>query len=321
MSKSFVFVMDPVEKINIRTDTSFAFMLTAFERGHHVFHTTHHELSLRGNVPYITASKLEIYDRVGDHYRVTETKTWPVNHFDAIFIRTDPPFDDDYLRATWILSFAEALGVRVINSPKGIRSANEKLYALYFHEVCPKTLVSAKPADIVHFVEECGGEAIAKPIDGHGGYGVVRLKRNDSNIHALIDLLTQEGKKAIVTQAYLPEAAQGDKRLILIDGILRGALQRVPPKDDHRGNVHVGGCTVACDINQSDRYIAEKVGPRVRQDGLFFVGLDVIGDKLIEINVTSPTLVQELKNLGGPDLALEVILSLEQGANGDVHPL
>ena len=153
--------------------------------------------------------------------------------------------------------------------------------------------------------------AIGKPTNGHGGYGVVKLKTGDSNLNAIVDLLTFEGKRPIVVQQFVPEAAQGDKRLILVDGIIRGAVRRVPSQGDHRGNVHVGGRVEACDLSEADHRIGRAMQAKLREDKLFFVGLDVIGDRLIEVNVTSPTLLQELRNLGGPDLAEEVMAALE----------
>ncbi len=211
-----------------------------------------------------------------------------------------------------MLSLAESAGVRIINSPTGIRSANEKIYALNFVDMCPQTVVTANREDIRAFITQLGGQAIGKPTDGHGGYGVVRLRRDDSNLNALIDLLTHEGKKPIVVQQFLPEAALGDKRLMILNGDIRGAVRRVPRKDDHRGNVHVGGRAEICEVTAADRRIGEAMRDRLRADKLFFVGLDVIGDKLIEVNVTSPTLIQELRNLGGPDLAQEIITAMEQ---------
>ncbi|HET6343690.1 MAG TPA: glutathione synthase [Myxococcota bacterium] len=314
MALTFAFVMDPIERVNIRTDTSFAFMLAACGRGHRVLHVAPQDIALVGSMPHLTGRQLEVYDRLGDHFRVIEKVRVEASACDAIMIRTDPPFDAAYLTVTWMLSLAEEQGVRIINSPAGIRSANEKMYALNFVELCPDTIVTASREDIRAFVAAHGDQAIAKPLDGHGGYGVVRLRQGDSNLNAVVDLLTQEGKRPIVVQQFLPEAAQGDKRLLMVDGEIRGAVRRVPRQDDHRGNVHVGGRAEACELTAADHAIGKAMGDRLRADKLFFVGLDVIGDKLIEVNVTSPTLVQELRNLGGPDLAKEVIDAVEKTA-------
>ena len=312
MPLTLAFVMDPIERVNIRTDTSFAFMLAACQRGHRIMHVAPHDIGLVGSMPTFPARHLEVHDRQGDHYRVVGSTKLQASQCDAIFIRTDPPFDAAYLHVTWMLSLAESQGVRIINSPAGIRSANEKLYALNFVEMCPKTIISSSREDIRAFVDELGGQAIAKPTDGHGGYGVLRLQANDSNLSAIVDVLTGEGKRPIVVQQFLPEAAQGDKRLLVVNGDIRGAVRRVPRQGDHRGNVHVGGRTEACELTAADKAIVDAMRARLRADGLYFVGLDVIGDKLIEVNVTSPTLVQELRNLGGPDLAKDMIESVEK---------
>ena len=316
MSLTVAFVMDPLERVNVRTDTSFAFMLAAQERGHRVIHALPNEISLDEGTVWLSGREVRLRKEVGRHFEVVAAQRVSARDLDAIFIRTDPPFDDAYLTVTWLLSFAEAQGVRVINSPRGLREANEHLYSLHFPELCPPTVVSSSRAEVRTFVERVGA-VIAKPIDGHAGFGVVRLQLGDSNLNALIDMLTLEGRQPLMAQAYLPEGKQGDRRLFLIDGVLRGAVRRVPAAGDHRGNVHVGGTTELCELTDADRTIEAAMGPRLRADGLFFAGIDVIGDKLIEVNVTSPTLVQELRDLGGPDLAAEVIERVEAGSPND----
>ena len=304
---ALAFIMDPLERINLATDTTYAFMLAAQDAGHRVLYVAPQDLALVGDMPHLWGQPVRLTRADAAPFELGPRERLAADACRAIFIRTDPPFNLAYLEATWMLSLAEAKGVRIINSPTGIRNANEKLYALNFAALCPETLVSSNRADIRAFVQHLGGQAIAKPIDGHGGYGVLRLRQGDSNLNAIVDLLSREGRQPIVVQAYLPEAAEGDKRLLLVDGVLRGAVRRVPQADDHRGNLHVGGRVEACDIDAADQAIAQALGPRLRQDGLFFVGLDVIGSRLIEVNVTSPTLVQALRNLGGPDLAAEII--------------
>ncbi|RYF06379.1 MAG: hypothetical protein EOO40_09210, partial [Deltaproteobacteria bacterium] len=228
MPLNLAFIMDPLERVNIRTDTTFALMLAACRRGHLVYSVSPHEIGLQQACPYFLARQVEVFARLGDHYRVLQTRRLDADACAAIFIRTDPPFDAHYLMATWMLSLAEDAGVHLINSPRGIRSANEKLYALNFPELCPPTVVTANRGQIAAFVKSCGGRAIAKPTDGHGGYGVVLLKQDDSNLNALVDLLSLEGRRPIVVQQFLPEAKQGDKRLLVVDGEIRGAVRRVP---------------------------------------------------------------------------------------------
>jgi glutathione synthase len=310
MSKTIAFVMDPMEGLHIEADTSFAFMLAAAHRDARVLHVLPSDIMLSEGKVWLRGRYVQVRDKVGDHFNVVEAALVCANDCTAIFIRTDPPFDEDYLTCTWLLSFAERQGVRVLNSPAGIRSANEKLYALEFPELCPETIVTNCRQEALNFIESLGGTAIAKPLDGHGGFGVVRLSTKDSNTRAIFDLLTREEKLPILLQAFLPEAAIGDKRVILVDGRIRGGIVRVPTGGDHRGNVHVGGRVEACEITDADRRIETAIGDRLREDGLSFVGIDVIGDKLIEVNVTSPTLLREIHRLGGPDIAAEVIQSL-----------
>lgn len=309
ISDRIAFVMDPMNKVNPEVDTSFALMREAQKRGFEIVHVDPAQISLQGDEVKLRGTRLKVHDDRQAPHTVLEAVHSPATDFRAIFIRTDPPFDQDYLNATWLLSFARRQGVRVFNDPRGIRNANEKLYALEFADLCPPTLVTASIDDVRVFLESVGGQAVAKPLDGFGGYGVMRLNQGDSNVNAIVELLSQAGTQPIIVQRYLPEASQGDRRLFMLDGELVAVLQRTPAEDDHRGNVHVGGTTSATEINARDRLIAERLGPRLKSDGLFFVGLDVIAGLLIEVNVTSPTLIQELRRHGGPDLA-EVILDL-----------
>ncbi len=310
---TLAFVMDPLAAVNVDTDTSFAFMLAAQDRGHRVVYVPPSGIDLEHTAVHLRGYEVRLQKQRGAPIASQTPLRLPAKGCDAVFIRTDPPFDAGYLLATWLLSFAERDGVWVINSPAGLRAANEKLYSLEFPELCPETLITGDRGAARAFIETLGGEAILKPVDGHGGFGVFRARAGDTNTNALIDMLSLEGRRPLIVQRYVPEGAQGDKRLLLIDGELRGAVRRVPQAGDHRGNVHVGGKVTACELSAADQRIAARLGPRLKQDGLFFVGLDVVGDRLIEVNVTSPTLVQELLRLGGPDLATEVIARVERG--------
>lgn len=310
MHRTVAFVMDPLERIRPAADTSFGLMLEAQKRGFRIVHVAPKALSLEGSALKLQGQEVEVTDAAIDYFRVVSATQIEAKQCAAIFIRTDPPFDEAYLVTTWLLSFAEEAGVRVINSPRGIRSANEKLYSLVFADVCPDTIITSQRDDVRRFLTEHGGQAIAKPLDGHGGFGVMRLIAGDSNVNAIVDTLSLEGRRPILVQAYLPEGAQGDKRLFMIDGKLAGGLQRVPPPDDHRGNVHIGGTVRPADIGEAERKIAERLGARLKADGIYFAGLDVIAGKLIEVNVTSPTLTRELKRLGGPDIPAMIFDSL-----------
>lgn len=314
MALTLAFVMDPLDRVRPEVDTSFAFMLEAWSRGHRVLHVLPSEIGLRSNVCLLGGRDVEVRDGQQAPFEIRETVHLEATACDAIFVRTDPPFDQEYLTVTWMLSFAESAGVRVINSPRGLRAANEKLYALHWPELCPRTIITSSHDEISRFIDTVGGEAVLKPVDGHGGYGVVRVKAGDPNLNALIDMLTVEGKIAAVAQEYVPAAEQGDKRLFVVDGELRACILRVPRAGDFRSNVHVGGRVESCALSDADRQIVAAMGDRLRADGLYFVGLDVIGGKLSEVNVTSPTLIRELARLGGPDLAAEVLDSVEATA-------
>lgn len=308
MSKFIAFVMDPMDRVNPAHDTSFAFMLAAQAHGYQILHVAPQGIDLALDALTFRGHVLRVADQSHDFYEVVEARAVPEADIKGVFIRTDPPFDESYLNVTWLLSFAERRGLRVINSPAGIRSANEKLYAMQFPDLCPDTVITASKEVAKRFVEEHDGIAIAKPLDGHGGFGVLKLSQDDTNVSAIVDLLTKEGREPIVLQAYLPAARDGDKRLILINGELRGAISRIPQKGDHRGNVHVGGRVARCEPDDRDREIAEAMKSKLIEDGLVFVGLDVIDGYLIEVNVTSPTLIREIQALGGPDLA-DVVFS------------
>jgi len=311
MPKLFAFIVDPMEKMTPAEDTTFAFMLAARAKGHHVVHVLPQNVTYKNTKVYLHGERVEVFDEKDKHFQILKKVQLEASECQAIFIRSNPPFDEAYLNLTWILSFAEDQGVRIVNSPKGLRNANEHLYALEFAEYAPATLVTNQGDKIRAFVEEVGGIAIAKPIDGHAGFGVLKLQIGDSNLPAIVEVLTLGGKTPIIVQAYIPEAEQGDKRIILVDGQPRGAVLRVPGADDHRGNLHVGAQAKACELNPRDIEICAAMRPKLQADGLFFAGIDILGDYLIEVNVTSPTLVRELKALGGPDVAAEVIAALE----------
>jgi len=256
--------------------------------------------------------RIELRREYRNHFTFHEETVGPVGAFDAIFMRKDPPFDIPYLHATQLLDLAQQEGAFVLNNPAGLRAANEKLYALNFPAVIPPTLVSQNPNRIKDFLEELGGEMIIKPIDGHGGSGVFYVHRQDRNLNSLLETATREGREQIIAQRYLPEVRQGDKRLIVLNGTPLGCTLRVPRADEHRGNIHVGGTCVKAEVTPRDREICRELAPRLRQDGLYFVGLDIIGDYLTEVNVTSPTGVQEIDALNNVRLEAQVIDFVER---------
>lgn len=301
------FVMDPLANVNIDADTTFAFMLAAAARGHELYFTRQADLSARGDVALAVVQRAEVRRVHGDHYTLHAQEQVELHSMDVVFERTDPPFGVDYLHATHLLELAEERGTLVVNKPSGLRAANEKLYALHFPTVIPDTLVTASSAAIIAFAEEFGGHCIIKPVDGHGGEAVFMLDLADRNKNALIEVMTQHETQRVICQRYLPDARAGDKRILLVDGEPIGAILRVPRADDNRGNIHVGGTVAATTLTERDLEICEVAAPRLREDGLWFVGLDVIGGHLTEVNVTSPTGIQEVSRLDNIDGADAVI--------------
>ena len=307
----FVFVMDPVSTVIVDEDTSFALMLEAQSRGHRVDHCEARDVGLRGSraVARVRRATMQI-DRE-QPITLGDSEDVDLVDVDAVFVRKDPPFTEEYLWLTLALGHLQGRTV-VVNDPRGLREANEKLYAHHFPEVMPPTIMTSHRDEILRFVGEVGGRAVIKPIDGHGGEGVFLLASGDSNFNALVESVTHTGSRNVVVQALVPEIYEkGDKRILLVDGELLGVVARVPSQGDLRSNVHVGGSAAPAELTDADRTIIAAMRERLVHDGLFFVGLDVIGGKLIEVNVTSPTLIQQMSRLTGENLAATVIERLE----------
>ncbi len=308
----FAFIMDPIQNVLIDKDTTFVFLLESQARGHEVHYLEMDDLFIERARAMGRTRRIELRREYRNHFTFHAETVGPVGAFDAIFMRKDPPFDIPYLHATQLLDLAQQEGAFVLNNPAGLRAANEKLYALNFPAVIPPTLVSQNPNRIKDFLEALGGEMIIKPIDGHGGSGVFYVHRHDRNLNSLLETATREGREQIIAQRYLPEVRQGDKRLIVLNGAPLGCTLRVPRADEHRGNIHVGGTCVKAEVTPRDREICRELAPRLRQDGLYFVGLDIIGDYLTEVNVTSPTGVQEIDALNNVRLEAQVIDFVER---------
>jgi len=304
-------VMDPVEKINIDKDTTFVLMLEAQRRGHEVYFLEPDDLFVRGGTPCGRYRRLTLA-RATPHYELGEYRTGPLDRFDSVWMRKDPPFDLKYFFATHLLSLIDPRKCFVMNDPRGLREANEKLYALRFPEQIPQTLVSSDRALLKAFLRELGGEMIIKPLDGCGGSGVFYLNEQDRNTNSILEAATDNGRRLIMGQRYLPEIRQGDKRIILLNGEPLGAVLRVPLEHETRGNIHAGGQCVKAEISDRDREICAALAPLLRADGLYFVGLDVIGNFLTEVNVTSPTGIQEINALDHVQLERNVVDFVEQ---------
>jgi glutathione synthase len=306
MAFRLLFIMDPIERILPDKDTTFVLMLESQARRHAVYYCQVADLFVSSSDPRAHFRRATV-GRDVPHYQLLEERTESLNWFDAIFMRKDPPIDLTYLFATHILSLVDASSTFVLNNPRGLRDANEKLYALNFPAVIPSTIVTCEIARLKEFLDEVGGEMVIKPLDGCGGAGVFHVHRSDRNLNALLEMSTDNGRRLIMGQRYLPEIRTGDKRLMLLDGEPLGAILRVPREDEHRGNIHVGGTSVKTAVSTRDQVIVQTLQPRLRHDGLFFVGLDIIGDYLTEVNVTSPTGIQEINALNGVQLERAVI--------------
>jgi glutathione synthase len=317
----FVFVMDTLDRVTHDKDTTFAFIQAAQARGHASYHCLLRDLYIDGGDAWALAQPVEILPAApwirldagghngGDPHTPGSAggaHKLRLGDVDAVFMRKDPPFDRGYLYATLVLERARGQTL-LINDPRGLRDANEKLYALNFPEWTPRTLVTAD-RDMIHaFCKDHGGVGIVKPLDGAGGMGVIQIKTGDKNARAIVDMLTHEGRRLTIVQEFLPSVTAGDKRVLLLDGEPLGAILRVPRGDDLRSNIHVGGSVVPAELTPREREMVSALAPRLRADGLFFVGLDVIGERLTEVNVTSPTGIQELERFTGTHPSDKVI--------------
>ncbi|MFP6663694.1 MAG: glutathione synthase [Deltaproteobacteria bacterium] len=305
------YLMDPLDGMDISKDTTFAFLLEAQSRGHENFVLGPADLAIRRSVPEARVQPVQVRRKVGDHFELGEARREALEAFDVVMLRKDPPFDMNFFFDTHTASLIDAQKTLVVNNPAGLRDANEKLYALRFPDVIPASLVTADSDLLKEFLAELGGEMIVKPLDGCGGKGIFHVHDKDRNLNAILESSTAHGTIRVMAQRYLPEVREGDKRIIVIEGEPRGAVLRIPQAGEHRSNFHVGGSAARSQLTERDREICARIADDLRRDGLLFVGLDVIGGFLTEVNVTSPTGVQEIDDLSGTNLAGEWIDVLE----------
>lgn len=311
-------VMDPIEHIKPYKDSSFAMLLEAQRRGYELFYMQPQDIYLQNAQPFAITSELKVWDRNdGQYHGFGASKATPLAELDMILIRQDPPFNNDYLYSTHMLELAEAQGVLVVNKPQSLRDANEKLFASWFPECTPPTLVSAQADLLKAFVTE-QQDTIFKPLDAMGGASIFRVKQGDPNLSVIIETMTDHGQHHIMAQRYLPEISAGDKRILLIDGEpVPYALARIPQAGETRGNIAAGGRGEGVELTDRDRWLCQQIAPKLREKGLMFVGLDVIGDYVTEINVTSPTCIRELDSQFGLNIAGTLLDCLESKIN---HP-
>ncbi|WP_029408231.1 glutathione synthase [Thiomicrorhabdus sp. Milos-T2] len=289
-------VMDPIANIKPHKDSSFAMLLEAQRRGHELVYMQPEDLYLKNGQAFAISSELKVWDRTIDEqfYGFGNSHDIALNTLDIILIRQDPPFNNDYLYSTHILEQAEAEGVLVVNKPQSLRDANEKLFASWFPQCIPPTVVTANADKLKEFVKT-HLDTILKPLDAMGGASIFRVRKDDPNMNVIIETMTDHGKHHIMAQTYIPEIKAGDKRILLINGEpIDYTLARIPAEGETRGNIAAGGTGVGMEITERERWLCSEIAPTLKAKGLYFVGLDVIGDYITEINVTSPTCIREL---------------------------
>ena len=296
-------VMDPIADINVKKDTTLAMLLAAQRRGWELYYMEQSDLSLDQGLARATVRRLSVEDNPESWYEVGSPQDIALSDLDVVLMRKDPPFDMDFIYSTYILEAAQREGTLVVNDPRSLRDCNEKLFATQFPQCCPPLIVAASAARLKAFHAE-HGDVIFKPLDGMGGASIFRVKAGDPNLSVIIETLTDHGRQQIMAQKFLPEIVDGDKRILMVDGVpAEYGLARIPMSGETRGNLAAGGSGVAMPLTDRERWICSQVAPVLREKGLLFVGLDVIGDYLTEINVTSPTCVRELDRAHQLDIA------------------
>lgn len=310
MKRRLGVVMDPIAGIHYPKDTTLALLWAAQDHGYQLLYMEQQNLFLDKGLPYAQACELEVFPNPEKWFRAGELQTIALGELDVILMRKDPPFDMNFIYTTYILEAAENGGALVVNRPASLRDCNEKLFATHFPQCCPPLLVSSQTAPIREFARQ-QGDIVLKPLDGMGGSGVFRVMQGDPNFSVIVETLTEHGRRPIMAQRYLPEITQGDKRILMVNGEpMPYCLARIPKPGEARGNLAAGGKGEVRPLTERDRWIAAQVGPELRKRGLWFVGLDVIGDYLTEINVTSPTCLREIETaqtLGIADKLMQTI--------------
>lgn len=311
MSISLGIVMDPISKIKISKDSSFALLLEAQRRGYNLYYFEMNDLFLRDGVAYGRGKPLEVMRDSRQWFSFSSERDMPLHELDVMLMRKDPPFDLEYIYATYLLELAQQRGVYVVNRPASLRDANEKLFIAWFPQCCAPTLVTRSSSRIRSFLHE-QGEIVIKPLDGMGGASIFRVARGDMNLSVILETMTQHDQRFVMVQRYLPAISEGDKRILVINGEpVPYALARIPAEGESRGNLAAGGRAEGRPLTERDRWIVSQVGPVLRERGLVLTGIDVIGDCLTEINVTSPTCIQELDAAFGLNISAMLMDHIE----------
>jgi glutathione synthase len=314
MALTVAIQMDPIERIDISGDSTFALALEAQARGHALLYYGPRELTFRDGAVTARVRPLSVRPTKGDHFTLGEASVYDLSKADVILMRQDPPFDMAYITATHILERLHP-GTLVVNDPAHVRNAPEKLFVTEFKGLMPPTLITSDRAEIASFRAE-HKDVILKPLYGNGGAGVFRVRPDDENLGALLEMFTAFYREPVIVQRYVPEVRQGDKRIILVDGEVAGAINRVPAAGEARSNMHVGGRPEATTLTAREKEICAALAPELKRRGLLFTGIDVIGNYLTEINVTSPTGIQEVKRFGGADIAALLWDAIEKKRKG-----
>jgi glutathione synthase len=312
MTRHIGIVMDPISAITIKKDSSFAMLLAAQAKGWSLYYMEQQDLFLHQGIVSAEMKPLRVFENADKWFELGNSQTLPLADLDAILMRKDPPFDMEYIYSTYLLEQAKAAGVLIVNNPQSLRDANEKLYTAWFPQCCPPTLVARKKHLIREFRQQ-HQDIILKPLDGMGGASIFRVKQDDPNFSVIIETLTDHGRKSVMVQKFIPEIVDGDKRILMINGEpVPYALARIPAEGETRGNLAAGGRAEGRPLTDRDRWICQQVGPTLREKGLLFVGLDVIGNYLTEINVTSPTCIRELDTQFNLNIAADLMDCIEQ---------
>lgn len=313
MSIKLGIVMDPIASINTRKDSSFAMLLEAQTRGYEIYYMEMSDLFIQDNTASASARRLQLEDNPQNWYQfLSEAKTIELAGLDVILMRKDPPFDMEYIYATYILELAEQQNTLVVNKPRSLRDANEKLFTLQFPQCTVATLVSRNKEQFKQFLQS-HKDIIVKPLGGMGGHSIFRVMENDPNLNVILETVTQHGTEYIMAQRFIPEITQGDKRILMINGTpVDYALARIPPVGETRGNLAAGGSGIGVPLTERDYWLCQQVAPRLKEMGLLFVGMDVIGDYVTEINVTSPTCIRELDKMYDLNISALLMDEIEQ---------
>ena len=304
--------MDPIGSINFKKDSTLAMLLEAQQRGYALYYMEQNDLFLSDQQVYAYARQLSVADDPDQWFSLSAQEKIDLSELDVILMRKDPPFDMNYIFSTYLLELAEAKGTLIVNKPQSLRDANEKLYTAWFPQCTVPALVSSQPDQLRSFIDE-QQDVILKPLDSMGGSSIFHVKQGDANTNVIIETLTKDHNKPIMAQRFIPEIKQGDKRILLIDGTpVPYALARIPSATDHRANLATGGTGKGIELSERDYWICEQVAPMLQEKGLIFVGIDVIGDYLTEINVTSPTCIRELDSQFNLNISATLMECIEQ---------